>query len=159
MNNEAHSQVRYIEVQYFWQQPFAWVIWVISAGLLYWLKSADLIDRTFAIISIVFVLAIMLLVFFTRLKTEIGEEGITYRMRPFHKKSNLIPWSEIAHVEVRQYKPIREYGGWGMRVGLHGKAFNIKGNMGLQIKLTSGQAILLGTQRPGEIEEVLEAFR
>ena len=157
-NNNKSDHTRFVEVQYFWQQPLAWIVWIIAVLLLYWLKSADLIEQTFAFIAILFVLGILLIVFFTRLTTEIGVEGISYRMWPFHKKSRLIEWSDIEHAEVRQYKPIREYGGWGMRFGMHGRAYNIKGNMGLQIKLTSGQSILLGTQRPDEIEEILDSM-
>jgi len=156
--NEVNIHTRFVEVQHFWQQPLAWLVWVICAVVLCSLNFADLIEETFAIIAIVFVLAIMLLVFFTTLTTEIGNEGISYRMWPFHKKSRLIAWSDIEHAEVRQYKPIREYGGWGIRIGLRGRAYNIKGNMGLQIRLTSGQNILLGTQRPDEIEEILDTM-
>ncbi len=159
MKNEESSHTRFVEVQYFWQQPLAWVIWVISAGVLLWMRIADLIDESFSIIAIVFVLTIILLVFFTTLRTEISEEGISYRMWPFHKKSKLLVWSDIERFEIRKYKPIREYGGWGMRFGLHGKAYNIKGNMGLQIKLVSGQSILLGTQRPDEMQQVLDTIR
>ena len=158
MGNEKRSNTRFVEVQYFWQQPLSWIIWVIVAVVLYSLGSADLIEETFLFVAMIFVLAIMLLVFFTRLKTELSEEGISYQMWPFHKKPKLLAWSDIEHAEVRKYKPIREYGGWGIRFGLHGKAYNIKGNMGLQIKLTSGQSILLGTQRPDEIEKVLDAL-
>lgn len=159
MENEERDHTRFVEVQYFWQQPLAWIIWVIVAVILLWMRGADLIEESFSIIALVFVLAIMLLVFFTTLQTEISEEGIRYRMWPFHKKPKLLAWQDIEHAEIRKYKPIREYGGWGMRFGMHGRAYNIKGDMGLQIKLTSGKSILLGTQRPDEIEEVLDALR
>lgn len=159
MKNEDRDHTRFVEVQYFWQQPLAWIIWVISVVLLLWLRIADLIEESFSIVAILFVLAIMLLVFFTTLRTEISEEGISYRMWPFHKKPRLLAWSDIERVEIRKYKPIRDYGGWGIRFGLHGKAYNIKGNMGLQVKLTSGQSILIGTQRPDEIEKVLDVLR
>lgn len=155
MENEEIDHIRFVEVQHFWQQPLAWIIWVICLPILYWLKSADLIEELFSLIAMVFVLAIMLLVFFTTLRTEISTDGVSYRMWPFHKKAKLLPWSDITHAEVRKYRPIREYGGWGMRFGIHGKAFNVKGNMGLEIKLTSGKNILIGTQRADEIEEVL----
>jgi len=155
MNNEERSETRFVEVQYFWQQPLAWIVWVISAVMLYWLSSADLIEETFAIIAAVFVIAIIILVFFTTLKTEISEEGIKYRMWPFHKKSKVLFWHDIESAEIRKYKPIREYGGWGMRFGHHGRAFNVKGDIGLQITLVSGKKILIGTQRSDELEDVL----
>jgi hypothetical protein len=159
MDSEERDHIRFVEVQYFWQQPLSWLVWFVVSVMLYGMSSADLIEKSFAMSATVIVLAIMLLVLFTRLTTEISKEGISYRMWPFHKKPKLLAWSDIEHVEVKKYNPIKVYGGWGVRVGLNGRAYNIKGNMGLQIKLTSGKHILLGTQRADEIEEVLATLR
>jgi hypothetical protein len=51
-----------------------------------------------------------------------------------------------------------EYGGWGYRVGgkKSGIAFNVSGNMGVQIELKNGKKILLGTRKPKEAEEALK---
>ena len=160
MNNKGTiEQTKFVEVQYFWQQPLAWFVWILAIAMLYWLSSSDLILETFAIVTIVIVLAILLLVFFTTLKTEISSEGIGYRMWPFHTKKKLIPWSEIESAEVKQYKPLRDYGGWGMRISTNGRAYNIKGNIGIQIQLISGKSLLIGTQKGREVEHVLAAFR
>ena len=91
-----------------------------------------------------------------RLDTKITPEGIHYRFRPFHLRDRAIPWSEIAKVYLRIYRPIAEYGGWGIKGGFgSGTAYNVKGNLGLQIELKSGKRILLGTQRGTEIEKSL----
>ncbi len=91
-----------------------------------------------------------------RLDTTITPEGIRYRFRPFHLRDRAIPWSQIAKVYLRIYRPIAEYGGWGIKGGFgSGIAYNVKGNLGLQIELKSGKRILLGTQRGSEIEKTL----
>jgi len=58
---------------------------------------------------------------------------------------------------VRKYSPIGEYGGWGYRVAgkRSGVAYNISGNMGIQIELKNGKKILLGTRKPEEAKEAL----
>jgi hypothetical protein len=89
------------------------------------------------------------------LDTWISDDGIRYRFFPFHLKRHLIPWSDIRQAYVRTYKPIAEYGGWGIR-GLFGDgAYNVKGNIGLQLELKNGKKLLLGTQYGEKIEELL----
>lgn len=93
-----------------------------------------------------------------KLETKINSEGISYRFYPIQMSYRLIEWEEIKNAIIRKYKPIMEYGGWGIRVGLFGKghAVNIKGNIGLQLELKNGNRLLIGTQKP---EEMKRAFQ
>ena len=90
------------------------------------------------------------------LHTRIDRHGITYRFAPIQRKERFVKWESLKKVYVRKYKPIAEYGGWGFRIGRSGKAFNTRGNMGLQLILSDGKKILIGTQKPEEIEKTLE---
>lgn len=86
-----------------------------------------------------------------KLYTRIDREGVHFRMTPFHFREQTIYWEDIDQIHVRQYEPIKEYGGWGIKVGLKGgKAYNIKGNFGIQIRKKDGKSLLLGTQLPEE---------
>lgn len=102
---------------------------------------------------------VVILILNTKLYTEIDEMGITVQMKPFHLKPKFFPWDEIESVEVRKYKPMAEYGGWGLRIGLNGTAYNIKGNMGLQIYLKNEKKILIGTQKSDELNQYLISNR
>jgi hypothetical protein len=70
-----------------------------------------------------------------------------------------IAFDDIEKVYVRKYKPIMEYGGWGIRLGLFGKgwAINIAGNKGIQIEFKDSKKrkFLIGTQKEGDVEAVL----
>ena len=92
-----------------------------------------------------------------RLDTKIDEIGLWYRFFPLQLKMNCITWSEIDKAYIRQYNPILEYGGWGIKFGIGGKggAYNIAGNMGLQIELKTGKKILIGTQQPEQVKQWL----
>lgn len=50
-----------------------------------------------------------------------------------------------------------EYGGWGLRLGGFGKgqAYNISGDKRLQLEFTTGQRLLIGTNKPEELSTVL----
>lgn len=108
-----------------------------------------------AFAPILTVLLVDLILVFIQLKTNINEKGIYYQLFPFQLKEKKIYWNEIAELNIRKYSPIWEYGGWGYRNSFkYGKAFNISGNIGLQIILKNGKKILIGTNKP----EVLSAF-
>lgn len=89
-----------------------------------------------------------------KLVNSITREGILIRLSPFVKR--FIPWEEVEKAYVRTYRPIMEYGGWGIRFGAGGsRAYNISGNQGLQLVLKNGKKILVGTQKPESLALVL----
>jgi len=92
-----------------------------------------------------------------KLETQIKQDGIYVRFFPFHLKFKYFNWNVISNYYVRQYKPIKEYGGWGIRYGFFGKgkALNISGKDGLQLEFFDGKKLLIGTQRAKELEKLL----
>jgi hypothetical protein len=108
---------------------------------------------------LLFVCALTVLFFYTRLETQLSEHGVAYRFFPFRRKFTIIPWNQIAEASVLEYSPLIDFGGWGVRYSLtgKGKAFNVAGNKGLQLVLKNNDRILIGTQNPETIREVLSA--
>lgn len=106
------------------------------------------------------VLTIFLTILFLnfRLDTLIKKDGIYVRFFPFHLKFKYYAWEKLKKSFVRQYSPIAEYGGWGLRYGFlgKGKAFNVSGDKGLQLEFTDSKKLLIGTSKPDELTEVLK---
>jgi hypothetical protein len=92
------------------------------------------------------------------LETIINEEGIQYRFWPFQRKPKIIKAEDVLHYEVKKYSPLKDYGGWGIRLGSFnkGKAYNVSGNMGVLFEFKNGKKFLLGTQKPSDIRSALE---
>lgn len=88
----------------------------------------------------------LLLVLAVRLTTEVRAEGLTVRLSPLTTRR--IGWPDITAASPRTYRPLREYGGWGIRFGKAGTAYNARGNRGLQLVLTGGERFLIGSQQP-----------
>jgi hypothetical protein len=110
---------------------------------------------------LIFMIVNLLLLFLflnLRLETIIKEDGIYVRFFPFHLSFIHFKWERISESFVREYNPILEYGGWGMRFGFFGKgkAYNVSGNKGIQLVFTNGRKLLIGTKRPEEVNGVLE---
>jgi hypothetical protein len=105
------------------------------------------------------VLTIIVTILFVnyRLDTKIKTDGIYVRFFPFHIKFKHYTWDKLTKSFVRQYSPLMEYGGWGLRLGLfgNGKAFNVSGDKGLQLEFTDNKKLLIGTNRPEELTETL----
>lgn len=103
------------------------------------------------------ILIVSIFLFLLKLETTIDKHGIHYRFYPLIGRKT-IPWNEISACYVRTYSPITEYGGWGIRWGFHGKAYNTKGDKGIQVVLKSGKKILFGTQNEVEAKSVIQTY-
>lgn len=116
----------------------------------------DNLPSIFLIIILAIVEGLLLSI---NLKTQIYKDHISISFFPFFK-NKLINFSELDKYYVRKYNPITEYGGWGFRIGVFGKgqAYNIRGNKGLQLEFKNGKKLLIGTQSPKELEEVLNSI-
>jgi hypothetical protein len=57
---------------------------------------------------------------------------------------------------IRKYRPVLEYGGWGYRIFGNKRAFNISGDMGLQLEFTDKSKLLIGTSQPEALAEALK---
>ena len=95
-----------------------------------------------------------------KLETQVKNDGIYVRFFPLQLSFKYFNWQEIDKLYIRQYHPISEYGGWGLRVGFSGigKAYNMSGNVGLQIEFIDNKKLLIGTNKPDELKKVLNSL-
>lgn len=95
-----------------------------------------------------------------KLETSIDNNGISVRFFPFHLKKKHFNWDQLESCSIRTYKPVIEYGGWGIRKTFSGKgtAYNVKGKVGLQLVFKNGDRLLIGTQKAEKLNEVLKTL-
>jgi len=96
------------------------------------------------------------LVYSLRLETEVRTDGIYVKMWPIHWSFRRIPWSEIERYESTRYRPLREFGGWGIRWVPGKLAYNVSGNRGVWIERMDGRTILIGSQRAEEFARAID---
>lgn len=90
-----------------------------------------------------------------RLETTVAEDHILVRFWPL--SSRTIYHKDIKSYGARDYRPIREYGGWGIRCSRkNGRAYSISGSKGLQLELADGKKVLIGSQKADEFERILK---
>ncbi len=156
------NQILFEEQQSF-RQWWLWLILLGCSGI--YLFSFLFKDRAFSgassiLMSLTSLLVLALIIAFWvyRLETQIKLDGIYVRFFPFTKKFKKYPINEITSATVRKYNPIMEYGGWGYRIGWgrKGKAFNVSGDQGLQLKFKNQKQLLIGTQKAIELSEAID---
>jgi len=161
------TKVYYKEEQKF-NQFWIWLLVIFLTGIWLW----QLIQQVFMGIPFgnnptpdyvvwligLFPLLVIALFRLLTLETVINKEGVHYRFRPFQRKARVIKPEDIASFEVKRYKPLKEYGGWGIRTGFGKKssAYNVSGNQGALFHLKNGKRFMLGTQNPASIRSALE---
>ena len=162
-----NSPVLFREVQRFRQ----WWLWfLISIGpLTIWVATyrryvlgertgtKPTPDNLMLVLWVLIGIGLPLLFYSARLVTEVRSDGLYIRFFPFHRTFLRFPVDSIKHSEARTYSPIGEYGGWGIRYGWNGKAYNVSGNEGVQFELHDGKRVLVGSQRPLEFINALRA--
>ena len=112
-------------------------------------------DTVLIIIAVVVGLGFPVFFLTLNLTTEVRTDGLYYRFFPFHLSFRRIAPEDLTKYELRTYSPLREYGGWGIRYGTKGKAYNVGGNRGVQLELSDGKRMLIGSRRPEELVEAM----
>ena len=163
-----NSPVLFREVQRF-RQWWLWLV-IIIAPLMVWFSTyrrfvmgehygrRQAPDGVQLTIWLLVGIGLPLLFYCAHLVTEVRTDGIYLRFIPFHFSFLRFPLNSIRKCEARTYRPILEYGGWGIRYGFNGKAYNVSGNQGLQIELNDGKRILIGTQQPLDFVSALRSL-
>lgn len=116
-------------------------------------------DHVMLILLVVVGIALPIMFYNMRLIVEVREDGVYLRFWPFHLREQRFAFEDIERSYACTYRPIRDYGGWGIRFGRKGKAYNVSGDRGVQLALAKGRRVLIGSQRPEALAEAIEAGR
>jgi hypothetical protein len=154
------------EIQHF-RQPWLWILILFISISAVWGMIQQLFlgkpfgnnpapDTTLIIIVIIFGFGFPYAFYKMNLTTEVRSDGIYYCFFPFHLSFRKITLEGLVKYEVRTYNPIRDYGGWGIRWGSKGKAYNVSGNRGVYLEFSDGKRLLIGSQKPEKFAEALD---
>lgn len=141
-------------------QVWLWALLLLIAGVAWWGAVQQLLlgipfgnrpatDEGMAVIALVFGLLFPLFFAVLSLTVEVRADGIAYRFFPVHLGFRVIPVTEIERLEACTYRPMREFGGWGIRRGSGGwRAYTTGGDRGVRVYLRDGRKVLFGSRDP-----------
>lgn len=136
-------------------------VWILFILQIFFKKAVGKKPAPDYVIFILFLIIGVLLPYIImkiKLITEIRGDGIYLKFVPFHFKYKYFSFSEINRAEYVTYSPVKEYGGWGIRYGKDGWAYNVKGNKGIRFYLKNEKKLLIGTQKGEEFINILNLY-
>ena len=88
------------------------------------------------------------------LRTQVTSEAVVLSWGMAHLVKKVVPFEEITGMEPVTYRPLAEFGGWGIRMSGKGKrAWTVSGTQALVLTLKNGTRLYLGSQHPSRLEE------
>jgi hypothetical protein len=107
-------------------------------------------DEMMWFLLLIFGVAFPLFMLTIKMTTTVSD-AIRIRFSPFMLRPRVISPRDIAGHQSVQYRPIAEYGGWGIKGTRSDRAYNVWGDRGVKIALTDGNKVMIGSQRPDEL--------
>lgn len=95
------------------------------------------------------VAAIIFGVLTMRQTTTVSPEAVTVRFGLLYTAR--IPVAEVVSAQAVAYRPVRDYGGWGIKGSRQRRALNTRGDRGVLLTKTNGSTLLIGSQKPREL--------
>lgn len=93
-----------------------------------------------------------------KLETEVRNDGVYVRLFPAHIKYRKFTPEEISEAFARKYQPVAEYRGWGIKGSRSNRAYNTRGNEGVQLVFKNGKKLLIGSQKAKELENAIKSI-
>ncbi len=91
-----------------------------------------------------------------KLITEVHPDAISIRFAPM--RASRIPLAGVSAVEVVTVRPIRDFGGWGVRRGRGMKAYLARGNTGVRIRRSDGKDLFVGSQQADDLAAAIRTW-
>lgn len=63
-----------------------------------------------------------------------------------------IPFADVTGIESVTYRPLKEFGGWGMRGGKQKRAWTARGDQAVVLSTDDGRRIYIGSDEPSKLE-------
>jgi hypothetical protein len=148
-------------------QRFGWWVYAVLVGMVALTRLPALLPAAGPLptavelsLNIGLILPAILVVGVLRMTTVVTatEIRVWFGWIPTYRRT--LPAGSVARVEVVQYHPVAEFGGWGVRYGRDGeRVLNARGDRGVRLHLVDGSRLLIGSQRPEDLALAVEGAR
>ncbi len=139
------------ERQYLFANPVLWIVAAVMVGGFVAIgPSVDALPGFAMSMLILPAVAAM------NLRTAVFTDRIKLRYWPFFWKT--IPLADVQSARAVTFRPLRDWGGWGLRGLGKRKAWTSHGNTGVLLELTDGRQFTIGSQRPQALAAALQTL-
>lgn len=93
-----------------------------------------------------------------KLVTEIRDSELRVAMRGLWR-SRKIPLTDVVSATVVSFDPVRDWGGYGIRVTRRGRAYIAGGTQGVEVRTRNAGMILIGSAHAPELARAIQSSR
>jgi len=145
---------RFEECQGFWSAwPFRIALLLAAVSTAFAVFDEGL--RVEGMIGLAVLGSVALLARVFPMTTVVDDSGIHVRFGPGFLGKRW-PLAEVAQAKVVRYAPLREFGGWGYRIGRGGtRAWTVRGRDGVESIMRDGRTVVIGSSRAQDLEAAI----
>ena len=152
------------EVLFFERQfMMTWVLVVVLLGGLGIPIMMAFVKGVPPIVAFMTFVFIIILLLFASMQTKVTRDTllVSFGLLPLIKFTYRL--GDIRSYNVRNYQPVGEYGGWGIKGSKQNRALNMRGTEGVQLELLDKQGgmwkLLIGSQMPEKLASAIRTAK
>lgn len=154
-----------------WVLILLWVSCLVGAGALIWGWYAEATTGTglgespapawlmASSAGVCLVIPILVSAAASRLEVEVWQDAVRVAFGPLRVLRRTISYDEMGAVEAVTYRPIRDFGGWGVRFRPGRTAWTVRGNRAVRLSLSTGKAFFIGSRFPHRLAERIQVAK
>jgi hypothetical protein len=142
-----------------WESQNPWWLSLLSLGMpLIMLVTAILVWFAIPWVSLVIILSgLSGLFMYGGMRTTVTRQDIIVSFGIIGSKVLKLKTEDITNIELMEFSPIADFGGYGIRINREMSAYYMRGNKGVKLTTTKGKKYLIGSDKPEELYAVTQA--
>jgi hypothetical protein len=106
---------------------------------------------------VLIIVSLPMIIFYGGQRTLVTRQNVMVRYGIFGLKVLQLKTAEIVGVEVHEFAPPRDFGGYGIRFNREMTAYYLRGNRGVKLTTAQGKKYLIGSDNAGRLAGVISA--
>lgn len=138
-----------------WSRALVWgsLLGIALAILLGSDAFDSLLTRLIAGAAVLAMGVVLHLVGFGGLRVEVRQDEIVLALGGGHVFRKRVPYEQIERLEAVRYRPLVEFGGWGVRGSKQRQAWSARGDRAVVLHLVDGRQLYVGSDHAPRLAE------
>ena len=147
-------------IVYWESQNPAWMtlIFVLVPATMYTGAVSTLTSEECWVSILLFIVGTLMLLLIGGIRTTVTRERVTVRLGTPGVRVLSLPTGDVTSVELRDFAPLKDFGGYGIRQNRKMKAYYLRGRTGVLLTTRDGRHHLIGSDKPERLVEVIGAL-
>ena len=141
-----------------YQNPFYVTLITVVLPLVMFLVAAITWFSQIWVAVVMLLVGIMLIIPYGGQRTLVTRDQVVIRWGILGLRVLRLKTADINGLEIHEFQPLKDFGGYGIRVNREMWAYYLRGNRGVKITRTRGKTVLIGSDQPETLFTVLQGI-